>query len=124
MSINLDAVIASPLGELQRRLDVNVGAGMDPKANPSGADYGLKEALQATLAADPAATAAIPLLTTRAFQGGAVKNHTLVRYRGMVQDMFEPEFFSGAQVVAQPQPDGTRRYLKLERGKLVENRQR
>ena len=83
---------------------------MDPKANPSGADYGLKEALQATLAADPAATAYIPLLTTRAFQGGAVENHTLVRYRGMVQDMFEAEFFESVRMMAQPAVDSGRQY--------------
>ena len=117
----LDAMVASPLQAIQRRMDAAIAAGVDVKTSDC-ADYGLKEELRAILLLDSAAAAAaIPLLTTEAFQRGAVKNHTLVRYRGMIQDMFEPEFFSGAQVVAQPQPDGTRRYLNSSFADLFEH---
>jgi len=87
----LQAVVDRPLDALQQRLVAATSAGSDPSEMP--ADWGFKEELQAALDAE-GGTAAVPVLNASSFNGGALKNHTLVRFRGMVQDMLEPEYYT------------------------------
>ena len=90
----LEVIIERPLDELQRRLDAATAAGADLSDAP--ADFGLKRDLQAALAGTTlgGTWAQVPLLTAQSFHSGALKNHTLVRFRGMVQDMCEPEYYA------------------------------
>jgi len=46
------------------------------------------------LLCDEAALATVPQLTAQSFYSGAVRPNTLVRYVGMIQDMFDPEWFA------------------------------
>ena len=74
-----------------------MAAGSDPHGVPC--DWGLKEDLRGALEGDGGGVSspewsAIPLLSDRSFNAGGIRNHTLVRYVGMVQDMHEPEFFA------------------------------
>ena len=93
----LRAVVDRPLDALQRRLVAATSAGSDPNELP--ADWGFKEELQAALDAE-GGTAAVPILNASSFHGGALKNHTLVRFRGMVQDMLEPEYYASCYYTA------------------------
>jgi len=86
------ALVQDPLREIQARLTVATAAGADPRASP--ADWGVVSDILTALASG--AAAAIPLLTDQSFHSSGLKNHTLVRYVGMVQDQFEPEFYSSA----------------------------
>ena len=62
--------------------------------SPTWAD-GVPAAFAAALA-DGAALSEVPLLTARAYRSGALPANSLVRYVGMVQDAFDPEFFAAA----------------------------
>ena len=42
----------------------------------------------------------IPLLTAEAWRMGRLRPDSLVRYRGMVQDIFDPEFYVGVYEVS------------------------
>ena len=80
--MDLASVIDDPLGAIQQRVDAAAG---DPSRGSGGVDWGLAGELARALADDPRGFAAVPLLTSRSFNLGQMRNHTLVRYRGMVQ---------------------------------------
>jgi hypothetical protein len=58
-----------------------------------GSDWGVADAFGDLFSAE--AYEAIPLLTAAAFTRGDLRNQSLVRFRGMVQDVFDPEYFLG-----------------------------
>ena len=73
-------------------------------ASPSGYDPAWVDAVPArvlaALGASPQAVLErVPLLTRAAFQRGSLPRGSLVRYVGMVQDVFDPEWYAAAVVV-------------------------
>lgn len=89
-------IVSAPLKEIQKRLSEGIAGGSDPRK--CGADWGLKDYLkQCLLNGDNGCSVPeIPLLDFNSFHSGKFQNHSLVRYRGFVQDMFEPEYFISA----------------------------
>ena len=71
-----------PLGAIQLAADA---ATMASAMADRGVDWGFGAILEEALQHDPRGAASIPLLTSQAYHGGQLKNHTLVRYRGMVR---------------------------------------
>jgi hypothetical protein len=87
-----ESLVSAPLKELQKRISEGTTNGCDPRN--SSADWGLKDHLkQCLLSENGGSLADIPLLDFKSFHSGMFQNHSLVRYRGFIQDMFEPEFF-------------------------------
>ncbi|CAN0466483.1 unnamed protein product [Discosporangium mesarthrocarpum] len=60
---------------------------------PAGEDH-VKRAFEELLCSGPnPALGRVPLLSKKSLLGGQLLSNTLVRYRGMVQDMYDPEYF-------------------------------
>ena len=76
-----DNLVKDPLGAIQLAADA---ATMASATADRGVDWGFGAILEDALQHDPRGVASIPLLTSQAYHGGQLKNHTLVRYRGMV----------------------------------------
>ena len=95
-------------------------------ASPSGYDPAWVDAVPArvlaALGASPqAALERVPLLPRAAFQRGSLPRGSLVRYVGMVQDVFDPEWYAAAVVVGgTPQPCAFRDALPVPAGADVD----
>ena len=57
-------------------------------------DFGMQE-LVTRVFPDEDSWLQVPLLTAEALKTASLQSGTLVRYRGMIQDMFDPEYFVG-----------------------------
>lgn len=79
-------VLQNPLRALNERM--RAAAAANGGVVPDG-DWGFAGQARAQLR-DPTA---LPLLTEAAVRTGALRPNSLVRYRGMVQDMYDAEFF-------------------------------
>ena len=80
------ALLDAPLRVLEECFDRWVSANESPSINPDG-DWGERQVFKEALGADGLLDR-VPLLTKSLVQSGKLKPNTLVRYRGMVQDMF------------------------------------
>jgi Mini-chromosome maintenance replisome factor len=83
----METMIATPL-ELIDRLQAEASA--SSQSQDDAVRRAFEEALQ-----DPECSARVPLLSKLNLQSGALPANSLVRYRGMVQDMHAPEFYVG-----------------------------
>eukprot|EP00873_Tetraselmis_striata_P042263 jgi/Tetstr1/462527/TSEL_007516.t1 len=88
-ALSQDCVL-DPLGAV-RALFQAAHAGSEPPAD--GADRGVEEYFRAALR-EPAIAEQIPMFNVDDIN--LIPNNSLVRFRGMVQDMFNPELFIGA----------------------------
>lgn len=84
--------LANPLGAVRSTFDAAVASVPDPSAF-DGRDWGVLPLFQHFLS-DPSRLSQVPLLTPATIQW--VKPNTLVRFRGMIQDMLGNEFYVGA----------------------------
>lgn len=80
------ALIQDPLRALNERM--RAAAAANGGAAPDG-DWGFGQLARSRLR-DPTA---LPFLTEEAVRTGKIRPNSIVRYRGMVQDMYDAEFF-------------------------------
>jgi Mini-chromosome maintenance replisome factor len=83
----MDTMIAKPLELIDRLL-------AEAAASGQSHEDAVKRAFEAALQ-DPECSARVPLLSKHNLQSGNLPANSLVRYRGMVQDMHAPEFYVG-----------------------------
>ena len=86
------AAASNPLGAVR---DCFQRAVSTPAA---GGDWGVPAAFGDLFS--PESYERIPLLTAEAWRMGRLRPDSLVRYRGMVQDIFDPEFYVGVYDVS------------------------
>ena len=78
-----DLLVEKPLEALQRCMDARTAAQGPLVISETPSDWGLKSMVEEALQADPRLRESIPLLTEASFRRGHLKNHQLVRYRGV-----------------------------------------
>ncbi|XP_012840012.1 PREDICTED: mini-chromosome maintenance complex-binding protein [Erythranthe guttata] len=84
--------LANPLGAVRLTFEKAVGAGSDPAAL-DGKDWGTADLFRQFLF-DDGALSQVPILNPSTIK--RVQPNTLVRFRGMIQDMLGNEFYVGA----------------------------
>lgn len=86
--------ILDPLGTVRRLFAAHLDATGAAQAPPAdGVDAGVEDYFRSVLA-DPSIAQQIPMFNVDDIN--MIPNNSLVRFRGMVQDMFNPEIFIGA----------------------------
>ncbi|KAL5725774.1 hypothetical protein ACHQM5_008880 [Ranunculus cassubicifolius] len=84
--------LSNPLGAVRVTFDKAIASGIDP-STLNGKDWGAVEAIRNSLY-DQQSISQVPILDHTSI--GWIKPNTLVRFRGMVQDMLGNEFYVGA----------------------------
>ncbi|GAU24472.1 hypothetical protein TSUD_319490 [Trifolium subterraneum] len=84
-------LLANPLGAVRSTFDTAISSGSDP-TSLNGHDWGAVDLFRHFLS-DQSQLSQVPLLTPSTIR--YVKPNTLVRYRGMIQDMLGNEFYVG-----------------------------
>ncbi|PON34962.1 Mini-chromosome maintenance complex-binding protein [Parasponia andersonii] len=84
--------LANPLGAVRSTFDKAIASGADP-ASFSGADWGALDVFRQFLS-DQNGLSQVPILDHKSIRW--IQPNTLVRFRGMIQDMLGNEFYVGA----------------------------
>ncbi|CAH9059927.1 unnamed protein product [Cuscuta epithymum] len=84
--------LSNPLGAVRLTFDKAVASGSDPDTF-AGRDWGATELFRQFLF-DDGGVSEVPVLNTQTIK--LIKPNTLVRFRGMIQDMLGNEFYAGA----------------------------
>ncbi|KEH35552.1 putative mini-chromosome maintenance complex-binding protein [Medicago truncatula] len=85
-------LLANPLGAVRSTFDAAIATGSDP-TSLNNRDWGVIDLFR-NLLSDQSHLSQVPLLTPATVR--YVKPYTLVRFRGMIQDMLGNEFYVGA----------------------------
>ncbi|CAM9703918.1 unnamed protein product, partial [Choristocarpus tenellus] len=95
-TMNAQEVIARPLDMIR---NVELGSSADEEVDGDGSDpvqRAFDELLCQAFPTGEVVLERVPVLSKQALLTGVLSANSLVRYRGMIQDMYDPEYFVGS----------------------------